>query len=118
MAAALSILTHEVPHKIGDFLVLLNAGISRRRAFTYALAASLCIVLGGLAGHFLLERLSVWIPFVLVIAAANFTYIALSDLVPRMQRGRALGDAFSQALLIACGTGIVVILNQWLDFAR
>jgi zinc transporter ZupT len=53
-----------------------------------------------------------------VIAAANFTYIALSDLVPRMQRGRQLGDAFSQAFLIACGTAIVLVLNQWLDEAR
>jgi zinc and cadmium transporter len=114
-AAALSILTHEVPHKIGDFLVLLNAGIPKRRALLYAFTASLCIVLGGLAGHLFLERLQPWIPFVLVIAAANFTYIALSDLVPRMQRGRQLADALSQAVLIACGTGIVLLLNQWLD---
>jgi zinc and cadmium transporter len=118
LAAALSILTHEIPHKIGDFLVLLNAGLPKRRALAYAMASSLCIVAGGLAGHFLLERMRAWIPFVLVIAAANFTYIALSDLVPRMQRGRQLGDAFSQAFLIACGTAIVLVLNQWLDEAR
>lgn len=114
LAATLSILAHEVPHKIGDFLVLLNAGLPKRQALAYAMGSSLCIVLGGLAGNILLERLAPWIPFVLVVAAANFIYIALSDLVPRMQRGRRAADALSQAFLIACGTGIVLVLNQWL----
>ena len=31
---AASIIVHEVPHKLGDFVVLLNAGLARRRAFS------------------------------------------------------------------------------------
>jgi zinc and cadmium transporter len=113
LAATLAIFTHEVPHKIGDFLVLLNAGIPKRRAFWYAIASGCCIVVGGLAGYFLLDQLNGWIPYVLVIAASAFLYIALSDLVPRMQRARSMTDGLWQGSLIAVGVIVVVLLNRF-----
>lgn len=119
LAAALSILAHEVPHKIGDFIVLRNAGITRRRAVTLAALSSVAIVAGGCAGLVFLERIARAIPYVLVIAAANFLYIALSDLVPQMHRfdprGRRGRDAALQAALIAAGVALVVLLNGWAD---
>lgn len=110
-AAALSIFAHEVPHKISDFIVLLHAGLRKPRAVAYALSASLCIVAGGLVGYFMLARIVAWIPFVLALAAANFLYISLSDLVPRAQRGLAWTETLSQIVLLACGILIVVVLR-------
>ena len=114
LAATLSIFAHEVPHKISDFIVLLHAGVAKRRAILFATAASLCIVAGGVLGYAFLERMAAWIPFVLVVAAANFIYISLSDLVPQMQRATRAADALSQAALIAAGVGVVLILNGWI----
>ena len=111
LATTLSILAHEVPHKIGDFFVLLNAGLQRRQAFELALLSTLMIVLGGVAAWFLLEHVQVWIPHVLVLAASSFIYIALSDLVPQMQRGIALRETLIQALLIAAGIAAVLFLH-------
>ena len=116
LAATLSILAHEVPHKIGDFIVLLHAGVQKPRAFAYAAASSSAIVLGGWVGLAFLERMEPLIPFVLVVAAANFIYISLSDLVPQMHRiphGPRGRDAIMQALLIAAGVGVVIGLNGW-----
>ncbi len=117
VAATLSILAHEIPHKLGDFVVLLNAHVPKRRAVRWASLSSAAIVVGGIVGLAFLERMSDWIPYVLVVAAANFLYIALSDLVPQMHRidpqadrGR---DALSQAALIAVGVLVVVVLNGW-----
>ena len=117
MAATLSILAHEVPHKIGDFIVLANAHTPKRRAIGYASVSSSAIVVGGIVGLTALERMSALIPYVLVVAASNFLYISLSDLVPQMHRidphGRRGRDAAWQALLIALGVGVVVVLNGW-----
>ena len=113
LAATLSIFAHEVPHKISDFIVLRHAGLAKRRAIAFAMAASLCIVIGGVAGYAFLEHMAAWIPFVLVVAAANFIYISLSDLVPQMQRATRAADALSQAALMAAGIGVVLILNGW-----
>jgi zinc and cadmium transporter len=115
LAATLSIMTHEVPHKIGDFMVLINAGIPKRRALIYASGASGCILIGGVAGFFLLDRLTEWIPIVLVIAAANFIFISLSDLVPRMQREQRPNETAWQALMIGIGVALVVLLNHFAD---
>jgi len=118
LAATLSILAHEIPHKIGDFIVLINAHVPRGRAIVYASLASSAIVIGGIVGLVFLERMTVLIPFVLVVAAANFIYISLSDLVPQMHRvdphGSRGRDALWQAVLIALGVAVVVVLNGWL----
>ena len=116
LAATLSILAHEIPHKIGDFIVLLNAGVAKPRAIVYAAASSSAIVVGGWAGLAFLERMDALIPYVLVVAAANFIYISLSDLVPQMHRiphGPRGRDAIMQALLIVAGVAVVIVLNGW-----
>ena len=118
VAATLSILAHEIPHKLGDFIVLIHAHVPQRRAIAYATLSSSAIVVGGLVGLAFLERLSGLVPYVLVIAASNFVYIALSDLVPQMHRidphGHPRRDTAWQALLIAAGVAVVVLLNGWL----
>ena len=117
VAATLSILAHEIPHKIGDFIVLINAHVPKGRAIAYASISSSAIVVGGLLGLAFLERLGTLVPYVLVIAAANFLYISLSDLVPQMQRTDPHGsrgrDATWQATLIGAGVVVVLILNRW-----
>ncbi len=111
VVATLSILAHEVPHKIGDFVVLLNAGLGRRQAFELALISTLMIVLGGVSAYFLLEHVQAWVPDVLVLAGSSFIYIALSDLVPQMQRGMALRETVTQAVLIAGGIAVILFLH-------
>jgi len=111
LVATLAILAHEVPHKIGDFVVLLNAGLDQRRAFELALLSTLMIVAGGVCAYFLLEHVEAWIPHVLVLAGSSFIYIALSDLVPQMQRGLALRETLTQAVLIAAGIAVIFFLH-------
>jgi zinc and cadmium transporter len=115
LAASLSILTHEVPHKISDLMVLTNAGMAKRRALVYTACASAAIVLGGLVGCVLLQQLGQWIPLVLAAAAANFIYISLSDLVPRMRRSAAPAEAIWQAGMIGFGVFVVLLLNRFAD---
>ena len=67
-------------------------------------------VLGGMVGYFMLERASGWISYVLVFASAGFIYIAVSDLMPQMQRRATLRETIPQILLIAVGILIVVLL--------
>jgi len=110
LVTGLAIIAHEIPQEIGDFIVLLNAGFSRTRAYVYNLICSLMAVAGGVLGYFMLERGMEWIPFVLVFASSGFIYIAVSDLMPQMQRRATVREAVPQVLLIAAGVAIVVFL--------
>jgi zinc and cadmium transporter len=108
----LAIIAHEIPQEIGDFIVLLNAGFSRRRAYVYNIICGLMAVVGGFFGYVMLERLQEWIPYVLVFASSGFIYIAVSDLMPQMQRRATMRETIPQIALIGLGVAIVVFLTR------
>ena len=111
IVTALAIVAHEIPTEIGDFIVLLNAGFSRMRAYVFNLLCSLLSVAGGLLGYYTLDRASGLIPYVLVFASSGFIYIAVSDLMPQMQRRATVKESVPQVLLIGLGVAIVLFLT-------
>jgi zinc and cadmium transporter len=111
IVTGLAIVAHEIPQEIGDFIVLLNAGFSRLRAYVFNLLCSLMAIVGGLLGYFTLDRASNLIPYVLVFASSGFIYIAVSDLMPQMQRRATVRESIPQVLLIGLGVLIVLFLT-------
>ncbi len=111
IVTGVAIIAHEIPQEIGDFIVLLNAGFSRARAYFYNLLCRLLSVAGGLLGYYTLDRASNLIPYVLVFASSGFIYIAVSDLMPQMQRRATMKETVPQVLLIALGVCIVLFLT-------
>lgn len=112
IVTALAIAAHEIPQEVGDFIVLLNAGFSKARAFAFNLLSSLAAIIGGLVGYFLLDQLTGWIPYVLVIASSSFLYIAVSDLMPQMQRKPRLKESAVQVVLVAAGIAAIVFITN------
>ncbi len=109
LVTGVAIIAHEIPQEIGDFIVLLNAGFSRTRAYVFNLLCSLLAVAGGLLGYFTLDKASGLIPYVLVFASSGFIYIAVSDLMPQMQRRATVRESVPQVLLI--GLGVLIVLG-------
>lgn len=105
-AATIAIIAHEVPQEAGDFAILLAAGWQRGRALFWNGVSSLAALAGGIVGYFALERALEWVPYILVIAAASFTYIAIADLMPRLKREQQ-GMGW-HGLLLAAGIAFVV----------
>lgn len=105
--AAASIVAHEIPQKIGDFMVLLNAGYTRRRAYVYNLIAGSFSVVGGIVGWVFLEHSAMLIPYALIVASASFLYISLSDLMPQLQRDGRRAETFWQIALIGLGLAVI-----------
>ena len=112
IVTALAIVAHEIPQEIGDFIVLLNAGFSRLRAYVFNLLCSLMSIAGGLLGYFMLDHASGLIPYVLVFASSGFIYIAVGDLMPQMQRRTTPREFLPQVALVALGVGVVLVLQR------
>ena len=102
LITALAIATHEVPQQIGNFFVLLNSGFSKPRALIFNLLTGSGALVGGVLGYFALGQVGGLLPFVLAIAASNFMYIALSDLIPQLHTqadgSRSHGHVHSHAV--------------------
>jgi zinc and cadmium transporter len=111
LSTTLAVVAHEIPQELGDFVLLLNAGWPRRRAFLANTASSLTSVLGGLLGYFSLHGAEQFLPYILALAAASFIYIALADLLPLLHRQRS-NFAIQSALI---GLGVMVpVVGHWL----
>jgi zinc and cadmium transporter len=111
---AAAIAAHEIPQEVGDFIVLRNAGYSKQRALLYNVLSGLSAVLGGVLGYFWIESMRDVMPYVLILAASSFIYIALADLVPDMQRKRLLGESAVQVLLMLTGIALIALLSTQL----
>ena len=108
IATTTAVVAHEIPQEIGDFMVLLAAGYSRRRALLLNTVSSLASVVGGVVGYVVLQGVQGIIPYLLALAAASFIYIAVADLVPVLQKHRKPLDFVVQFALLVGGVGLVV----------
>ena len=96
-----------MPQEAGDFAILLAAGWQRAKALFWNGVSSLASLVGGIVGYFALERAQEWVPYIITVAAASFTYIAIADLMPRLKREQQ-GIGW-HGLLLAAGIAIVVL---------
>jgi zinc and cadmium transporter len=110
---AVAIAAHEIPQEMGDFIVLINAGYTKARAFAYNAISGLAAVLGGVVGYFALASVKELLPFAVMVAAASFIYIALADLVPDMQRQRKTPESMVQLGLLALGIVCMAVISGW-----
>ncbi len=112
LITSLAIFAHEIPQQIGDFIVMLNAGLTRKRTFLYSLCTMIISIMGALIGFITLRHVQTWIPYVLTLASAGFIYIALSDLIPQMQRHSTVRETIPQIALVSLGIAIIFILTH------
>jgi len=112
LVAAVAVLAHEVPHHIGDLAVLRQTSGSRRAAIAKVSLAGAVTPLGGLVGWWLVERLQSLLPFLLVVAASSFIYVALADLIPQLQKRLGGRDTFVQVLWLGLGILLVAVVGQ------
>ena len=64
-------------------------------------------MVGATIAYFTLSR--AWLPYALALAASSFIYIAVADLIPGLHRSTSLGATIRQVILIALGTGFVLL---------
>jgi len=115
MVTALAIISHEIPQEVGDFLILLHSGYTKKQAFVFNLVSSLATLIGGLIAYFALQFVMGWIPYILGLAAASMLYVAVADLIPSLHKRTELRATISQVLLITLGVGTILIVHVLIE---
>ncbi|UUC94782.1 MULTISPECIES: ZIP family metal transporter [Comamonas] len=111
LIAALSVLAHEVPHHMGDIVVLRQSSSNRRVALIKVSMAGAVTTLGGVAGYFLIGQLHELLPYFLVIASSSFIYVALADLIPQLQKRLSAKETAAQVFWLLLGIVIVTVMS-------
>jgi zinc and cadmium transporter len=110
--AALAVLVHEVPHHMGDLVVLRRTSGTRRVALLKVSLAGSVTALGGIVGFLLLDRLHGLLPYFLVVAASSFVYVALADLIPQLQQRLSARQTAVQLAWLLTGLVVVTVVSN------
>ena len=109
---AIAVAAHEIPQEVGDVAILLGAGYSRRRALILNVASGASGILGALVAFAAVRVVPAVRPFVLAFSSASLLYIAMSDLIPDLHRGRIDANSMRQVLLIGAGIATIVVFGR------
>ena len=111
IASTAAVVLHEVPQELGDFGLLVRAGIPARRAVLYNSLSAVAAV-GGAAAILTFSSVIPGLPPVLLaMAAGGFLYTAGTDLIPELKHERRVGVAVRGIVLVLLGTGVLVGLS-------
>ncbi|MFX1277550.1 MAG: ZIP family metal transporter [Promethearchaeota archaeon] len=110
LAISLTVIAHEIPQEIGDLAILINKNYTRKKAFLYNTISGSTTIPAAIISYFILEEITIAIPYILAISAASFLYIALSDLTPELHQKLGLKHTIGQLSLIMAGILTMVLI--------
>jgi zinc and cadmium transporter len=114
IVTSLAVIAHEVPQELGDFVILLESGWSKRKAYSMNFLSSLATLPGALISYVALAFITTYVPFLLAIAAASFLYISMVDIAPILHHESGLKKSTLQLTGILLGAGTIFMLHALL----
>lgn len=116
IATTLAVVLHEVPQEIGDFGVMLYAGVSKVKALFLNFLSALAAVVGAIIGLVVGSNSLAFVSWILPFAAGGFLYIAGTDLIPELHKGCGCKESFWKEsalhfLALVLGMGLMLALK-------
>lgn len=110
LATTLAVILHELPHEIGDFAVLIDAGYAWERALLFNFLSACSAITGVLAAFGFHSGIHNFTGMALPLTAGSFLYIAGANLTPELQKENAPARSLIQCLAILAGSALMVLL--------
>ena len=110
MATTLAVIFHEIPQEIGDFSVLIYAGMTRGKALLFNLLSALIAVLGAGAAVWFYTFTENFTAYITAFAVGGFIYIAVGDLLPELKKDARLSESLQQIFGIVLGVAVTALL--------
>ena len=112
ISTSIAILLHEIPHELGDFLIMKQSNFTTRRALSLIMFSNIASFIGVGIGFIVFDK---WL---VGIVAGNFLYLALADLVPEILHshyGATKAHFCIQNLGIVLGAGAMYAIGVFLE---
>ena len=110
LATTIAVGLHEIPQELGDFAILVHAGLKPKRALLLNFSTALFAVAGGVV-TLLLTSLEGIEQFLLAFSAGAFVYIASTDLIPELHKEPEPGKSLVQAGALMLGIAVMAALT-------
>ncbi len=110
IATTVAVLFHEIPQELGQFAILIHGGWSTTKALIYNFFSALTSVVGAAIVFLFVPGLDEAPTALLAVAGASFIYIAMSDIIPELQKEKRLSQSVGQVLAFLIGVGVMTAL--------
>jgi len=107
IATTVAVIFHEIPQEMGDFGVLLHAGMKPKKALLFNFLSALSAVLGVLVVLGLGISNQSLVQIVIPITIGGFLYIANSDLIPELHKETNFKKSIMQLVMFLAGIAIM-----------
>lgn len=107
IATTIAVASHEIPHEIGNFSLLLYSGYTRKRALFFNFLTALTAIAGGLLFYFFSGVVSNFESIALAFTAGTFIYVSSADLIPELHKEKGAKSSGMQLLLMAAGAAVI-----------
>jgi len=111
LITTVAIALHEIPQELGDFAILVYGGFTKKKALLLNFLSAITVIIGGVAGYFLFERIENWLPYILALAAGGFIYISLADLIPELHREKSRKKQVALFTIVIIGMILMYLLT-------
>lgn len=113
VAAAIAVIFHELPQEMGDYGILVYAGIERRRALILNSLAAASVIVGGIFGSFFIGMVENLEGYMVAFSAGAFIFLSASELIPEMHEEHDRGRALLQLAVLVLGMFTIYMLGAW-----
>jgi len=112
IGTTIAVALHEIPQEIGDFAILVHGGLRIRSALAFNFISALTAVAGGLAVIYLSSAQSFELinPLLLGIGGGGLLYLALTDILPEINKENNWKNSIAQFASLLAGLGIIYSL--------
>ncbi|MBU1016185.1 ZIP family metal transporter [Patescibacteria group bacterium] len=107
IATTVAVVFHEIPQEMGDFGVLLHAGLKVKKALFLNFLSALAAVLGVLVVLAIGIDAETTAEVIIPITIGGFLYIANSDLIPELHKDVAVKNSIIQLVSFLIGVALM-----------
>lgn len=111
VVVTLAVAAHEIPQEIGDFGLLLQKGMPRRKVVMVNVLSALATTLAAIIFFQLGQSAEISLDAILGLVAGFFIYIAVSDIIPSIHKNEAKRFAGWQSVMLITGVVVVSIVT-------
>lgn len=112
LAITAAIIAHEMPQQVSNYVLMLNFGMSRMQGYIVNLTAMLGSLTGGIIFFLILDSAQNILPFALAVAGGSFIYVALSDILPRLNKTENKKGMLISFACLLLGAFIAMMLSH------
>jgi len=110
ISTTVAVLFHEIPQEISDYSILINGGLSMKKALLVNLMTASLALVGAMFALHMGKSITGFTDALVPITAGGFLYIAGSDLIPELHHNTDAKKSVIQLLMLIAGVAVMTVL--------